>query len=229
MSTPVIIGADQHGVKITVRPHHPDLSPGRLRPLDLEQIEGHVQAAAQQIMFNAQAYKFLHDLKLLRAAQYAMSTGHGLEDALELVESDRDAELKAQMLLTGVLIQAGWRQTNPDRTPDKETRTENPGGIFRTSFPEQKGKDCSGDVLVNTATGMCVVADAISAFTYRWLLVPSKEPITITDDGNWWWTRNWSAPFTRYQDDERREAWRSLSIPAVPVDLEGLLAYLTRE
>ena len=221
-----IISTDQDGVTITVNPHHLELSPRADRPLDLEAIEGRLQDAAQQVIFNARAYKLVHDAKLLRAALYAMASGNSLEDAHHLIETHRDDELKAEMLLAGSLIQGGWKQVTPDTTPHRDTTVEK-AGLFGISCSEQKGKAHSGEVLVNIGTGAAIVAEANSAFTYKWVTVLGRRPYEITDTQGWWLTGNWKKD-TPHQED-RYDARNALTVPDLPVDLHALLAYVGGE
>jgi hypothetical protein len=197
-------------------------------PLDVDSI----LAELDQVHDKAQLYlartKFAYDISMLRAALYALATDKTMAEAINEIENLSHAEDTGNVLLHGYLASRGWRPYDP--LQGDEILTEKKGEALGPSQVVQIGKKHSGDVIVSLSTGTTLLAEARSAYEFDWVDVWTKQVHQPRTYDRWWFTHNYKAGLGYDPRNEKAtNAYNDLTIPAVPADLDALIARVKTE
>ena len=222
MNTPVT--AAHQGVTLSVE------VPDTLEPLDIDKIQAGIQAATQEVTGHLVRLKFAHDIRLLRAMLYTLGSNITLVEAHKDIEEDHLAEEQANGLLHGYLAGQGWRPYEP--VDGRFSVPEEGTSIFGIQFPKKLGQTYGGDLIVDLWDGRTLKAKAKDAYTFEWVDVTTKRVYIPSVHDQWWLVAKYPNPRDVGYDphgDEQRKAFRDLTVPAVPADLDAMLDQIRKD
>lgn len=180
-------------------------------PLDIDSMLAELDKAHNKAQIYLARTKFAYDISMLRAALYAITQDITMEEAIHGIENVAEAETAAITALNGYLAAQGWRPYEPvdARKP-----------VFENGRQVQMGTRHHGDVIVNLSTGITLVPSG-DAYTFHWDDVSTRKEYEPRPYERWWFVRNFKKGL---KGKEVGEARLALTIPAVPADLDALIA-----